>query len=115
MELQALISGYLALQGFALAGTPLALAWLRHLPSRGYAIAKPLGLLFSGVILWWGATLRLWPATAAAALAAALALLAGGLFALRGQWDAVASWWREHRRFVLITELLFAAAFVAWA
>lgn len=115
MELQALISGYLALQGFALAGTPLALAWLRHLPSRGYAIAKPLGLLFSGVILWWGATLRLWPATAAAVLAAALALLAGGLFALRGQWDAVASWWREHRRFVLITELLFAAAFVAWA
>ncbi len=106
---------YLALQGFALAGLPLSFAWLRHLPSRGYAAAKALGLLFSGVLLWWGAILQLWSHTAAAALAAAALLFGCGLLALRGHWDELVPWWTEHRRFVLVTELLFAVLFIAWA
>ncbi len=115
MRVVAVVIWYLALQGFALAGMPLAFAWLRYLPSRGYAVAKALGLLFSGVILWWGAILHLWPNTVAAALAAALLVLGLGLATLRGQWATVSSWWREHRRFVLVTELLFALMFIAWA
>lgn len=106
---------YLVLQGFALAGLPLSLAWLRNLPSRGYAVAKALGLLFSGVILWWGAILHLWPNTAAATLAAAILLFGCGLLALRGHWNELSPWWAKHRRFVVLTELLFAVLFAAWA
>lgn len=114
MTVQFLLIWYLTLQGFALAGAPLAFAWLRNLPSRGYAVAKALGLLFSGVLLWWGATLHLWPNTAAAAIAAAALILGLGLWSLRGRWHELPTWWRAQRRFVLITELLFALALVGW-
>ena len=36
---------WLVIQLFALAVLPLAWRWLAPLPSRGYALAKPLGLL----------------------------------------------------------------------
>ncbi|MBN1921552.1 MAG: hypothetical protein JW892_09925 [Anaerolineae bacterium] len=115
MKLWSPLMWYLVLQGFALAGLPLSLAWLRRLPSRGYAVAKALGLLLSGVILWWGGILHLWPNTAAAALAAAALLFGCGLLALRGHWRELPSWWAQHRRFVVVTELLFAVLFAAWA
>lgn len=115
MNLQGLIIWYLVLQGFALAGAPLAFAWLRHLPSRGYASAKALGLLFSGVLLWWGGILHLWPNTAAAAIAAAALIFGFGVWRLRGQREALAAWWRARWRFVLITEALFTLALVGWA
>lgn len=115
MNLQALVIWYLVLQGFMLAGTPLTLSWLRHLPSRGYALSKALGLLFSGVFLWWGATLRLWPNTAAAAIAAATLLLGLGLWRLRREGAALRAWWHTHFRFVLVTEALFTLGFCAWA
>ncbi len=113
--LSAILTWYLVLQGLALAGTPLALAWLRHLPSRGYAAAKALGLLLTGVLFWWGCILHLWANTAAAALTSAALIFALGLWLLRGRWGEVAAWWRENRRFVVVTESLFLLALIAWA
>ncbi len=115
MKIQALVVWYVTLQLFSLAGLPLAFAWLRTLPSRGYAAAKALGLLLSGILLWWGGILHLWHNTAGAALMATLIILALGLWRLRGRWREIAPWWREHRAFVLTTEALFLAAFVLWA
>ena len=38
-----------------------------------------------------------------------------GIRLMRGHWHQIPSWWREHRRFVIITELLFLGMFFLWA
>ncbi len=115
MNILTLITWYLTLQLFAVAGAPLAFAWLRALPSRGYAAAKALGLLLSGVLFWWGGIIHIWPNTASGALFAALLILAVGLWRMRRCWGEVAAWWREHWKFVVVVEVLFLMAFVLWA
>jgi YYY domain-containing protein len=106
---------YVTLQGFALIGWPLAFAWLRHLPSRGFAAAKALGLLLTGVVFWWGGSLRLWHNTTGAVVTAAFLVLGLGLWLMRGRWREAGRWWRSRWRFVLTVEILFLVAFVAWA
>jgi uncharacterized membrane protein len=115
MPINELLPWYLTLQLFALAGLPLAFAWLRRLPSRGYAAAKVLGLLLSGVLFWWGGILQVWNTTPGAALTAAAILLLVGLWKMRGHWAEVRPWWQTHRAFVITTEVLFLAAFLLWA
>jgi YYY domain-containing protein len=110
-----LLVWYLVLQGFALVGLPLAFAWLWPLSSRGYAVAKALGLVLTGVVVWWGGIARLWGNTNAATLTAAGLVLALGLWAMRHRWRDVIPWWREHRTFVLTVEVLFLVALVLWA
>lgn len=115
MLINELLPWYLTLQLFALAGLPLAFAWLRRLPSRGYAAAKVLGLLLSGVLFWWGGILQVWNNTSGAALTAAALLLLVGLWQMRGHWAEVRPWWESHHAFVITTEILFLAAFLLWA
>ncbi len=50
---------WLAIQLFALAVLPLAWRLFGALPSRGYALAKPLGLLLVTYVLWMGSSLGL--------------------------------------------------------
>ncbi|MBN1487345.1 MAG: hypothetical protein JW981_06845, partial [Anaerolineae bacterium] len=106
---------YLVVQFFSLAGFPLTFAWLRRLPSRGYGAAKALGILLSGVLLWWGGTMHLWGNTASAAISIALVIFGAGIWLLRGQWSEVLAWWHKHRGFVLTAEALFSIVFVFWA
>lgn len=109
------LTWYLALQFLSLVGLPLTFAWLRRLPSRGYAAAKALGVLLTGVIFWWGSLMHLWGNTSAAVIVAAGALLGVGLWAMRGHWSEVADWWRVNRGFVLLTEAIFLGALLLWA
>ncbi|MGC9467779.1 MAG: DUF2298 domain-containing protein [Anaerolineae bacterium] len=109
------LTWYLVLQFLALVGLPLAFATLRRLPSRGYATAKALGLLLTGVVFWWGGILHLWQNTRGGVLAATLVVLGSGLWLMRGQWQQVGPWWRRHRRHVLIVELLFLGGLILWS
>jgi len=106
---------YLVLQFFALAGLPLALAWMRHLPSRGYAVARAVGLLLTGVLFWWGCILHLWANTSAATMTAACLIFVLGLWLLRGHWDDLREWWDRRRGFILTAEILFFVMLVFWA
>jgi YYY domain-containing protein len=114
MNIQTLLAWYLTLQIFSVISLPLSFAWLRDLPSRGYAAAKALGLLLSGVLFWWGSILHIWPNTASAAVMVALMVLALGLWRMHGRWTEVPAWWQAHRTFVVTTEALFLIAFVLW-
>lgn len=115
VQISAIIVWYFTIQAVALVGWPLAFVWMRALPSRGYAAAKALGVLLTGVLFWWGGIMHLWGNTNAATLTAMGLLLAVGLWSLRGRWHEVQEWWRQHRAFVVKTELLFLCAFVLWA
>ncbi len=106
---------YLVLQFMALIGLPLAFSLFKRLPSRGYGTAKALGLLLTGVIFWWGGILRLWGNTGGGVLAAAAIVLIVGLVLMRRHWHELRPWWQSNRRYVIVVEVLFLIALVAWA
>ena len=63
---------WLLLQLFGLVGLPLAFRLLGNLPDRGYAFARPLGLLLTGYLLWLGGSLGFWRNSVGGTLLAAL-------------------------------------------
>ncbi len=115
MELLFTLRWYLALQVFGLAALPLTLRLFRRMPGRGYAFARPLGLLVAGWGLWLFSVFGWLPNTAGAVAAVLVLLALAGLFLwLRpssDETDAVPL----PRGLVLTVEVLFATAFVLWA
>jgi len=103
---------YVAIQAFGLAALPLGLRLFRHLPDRGYGVSKPLGLLLAGWGFWLLATFG-WLHNTAGGIVVVLALLAaaGLAFAVKSSNHPAhpLSW-----RTVVVTELVFAVAFVGW-
>ncbi len=110
-----LLSWYLAWQAMALAVWPLLFIWLRRLPSRGYGLTKALGVLLTGVLVWWGGILHLFPFTLSGILLVMGALAGVGLALLWPHRAAWRAWWTEHRAFVWRVELLMAGAWLIWA
>lgn len=129
---------WLVIQLFALAALPLAWRLFGALPGRGYALAKPLGLLLVTYVLWMGGSLGLLRNSVGGVLAS-LALVAAVSFwlgrdglrrvssapaigsgASEGAGDeadrsSLLAWLRSHWRLVLVTEVLFLAAMGLWA
>ncbi len=99
-------------------GWPLAFRLLRHLPDRGFAFARPLGLLISGYILWLGATFGLLQNNVGGILVAMGLVLVGGLAWQQStgpEEPTMWAWLRREWRYALAVELLFTAALVGWA
>ena len=97
----------------------MAYRFFRWLPGRGYAFARPLGLLLTGYLFWLAANLGLLRNTWGAILFALIAVAALSWLAYR-RWPGkgetfLLPWLREHWRLILVVELLFALAFVGWA
>ena len=67
---------WLVIQLFALAALPLTWRWLAHLPSRGYPLAKAIGLLLVSFLLWLAAIFHLLP-NRVGGVVAALVIVAG--------------------------------------
>lgn len=112
-----ILSWWAIAQLFGLAALPIAWRLFQRLPGRGYAFAKPLGLLLVAYVLWLGASFRLLPNTAGGILAS-LALVGSvswwwGRDVLRN--GTALTWLRDNRRTVVTAELLFASVFIGWA
>ncbi|UCC61991.1 MAG: hypothetical protein JSV36_14540 [Anaerolineae bacterium] len=114
-----IITWWLALQLIGLAALPLAFRLLGRLPDRGYAFARPLGLLLTGYLFWLGASLGLlrnqW-----GGILCALLLVAGLSWLAYRRWPGrdelrLLPWLREHLGLVLTVEVIFFLAFVGWA
>lgn len=118
----AVLSFWFFVQLFALAALPLAWRLFAALPSRGYALAKPLGLLLVSYVLWLGASLGFLRNSAGGVLLSWAAVAVLSLWLGRPAWERDVSgrrpllaWLAERRRLVLVTELLFALALAGWA
>ncbi|MDQ7029850.1 MAG: DUF2298 domain-containing protein [Ardenticatenia bacterium] len=110
----------LALFLLGLISWPYVFAALPALPDRGYALAKPLGLLLVSWAVWWAASLRLMTFTRGAILAAAVALATGSGLLFWRQRTAWRAFWRTRRTLIVLEEGLFWAFFalvlgVRWA
>ncbi len=93
---------------------PIAFRLLKDLPDRGFALAKPLGLLLWGFAFWLLASLHVVGNDTGGVLFALL--LIAGLSALisRGQWGEMLDWISANRKVILTVEVLFLAAFGLW-
>ncbi|MCB0191457.1 MAG: hypothetical protein KDJ65_05890 [Anaerolineae bacterium] len=117
MEIAPILTWWLLLLIFGLVGWPLAFALLRHLPDRGFAFARPVGLLLSGYILWLGATFRLLQNGIGGILVAMLAVVIIGLVwhqRLAKESETLWDWLKREWRYALVVEALFSVAFIAW-
>ncbi|MBN1639947.1 MAG: hypothetical protein JXA09_01835 [Anaerolineae bacterium] len=107
---------WLLLEGIGLIALPLAFRLFRHLPDRGYAFAKPLGLILVTYLLWMLSTLGLLRNTWSSILLVLLLALGLGVWIYRrgGVGADLLEWLREQRWTVIAAEAVFTAAFVLW-
>jgi YYY domain-containing protein len=108
---------WLLVQLIGLLALPAAQWIFRWLPARGYAFAKPLGLLLVSYVLWLGASAGFLRNDLGGILAALAALAAFSAWALRreGGFEALRNNLRENRAMILAVEALFTLALIAWA
>ena len=109
------IRWYVVVQLLGLAALPYVARFFGNLPDRGYAFARPLGLLIVGVVLWFGAIFGLWANTGAMVAVLLVAMAAVGWLGLRRPVDSLRELWREHRSHIYVVEGLFLGAFLFWA
>lgn len=104
----ACLLGFLAL--------PLCFTVFHRLPDRGYAFSKPLGLLLTGLLIWWVGNLKLAPLVQWSCWLMVIALAVIGnllLFFNRPLSYDIRDWFsrKPNLKLVLTAELVFLAAF----
>lgn len=110
---------WLLLQLIGLVALPLAFRLFRKIPSRGYAFARPLGLLLIGYFFWVGASLGFLRNQAGGILFALIAVAGVSWWAYH-RWPerdeaSLLLWLREHWWLVAVVEAVFAFTFAGWA
>jgi len=95
---------------------PLTYRLFKSLPSRGFALSRPLGLLLWGYLFWLLTSLKLLNNDLAGQLAALFLLGALNIALLgRGTLKELETWIREKRKLIISVELLFFFGFVLWS
>ena len=109
---------WLIVQVFAMAALPLAFRLFRHLPDRGYALAKPLGLLLVTYLFWLLGMLGFLRNTAGSIVFCLVVVaIASAYFYFQQRNDSLSlpDFWRTHWKVILVTEALFLVGFALWA
>lgn len=119
MNLTPVIIWWFVILIIGLIGWPLAFSWLRFLPDRGFAFARPVGFLLIGYILWLGATFRLLQNNVGGVLITLLLAAGIGLAwhyrRVRARQDpSILEWLKQEWRYVVAVEVLFNVAFLFW-
>ena len=110
-----LILWFILLQVIGAAGFAWAFLFFRDLPDRGYGISKALGLLLTAYAYWALVTARVLD-NGLLSLLAILALLLGASGVLARQYrEEILEFARSRWRLIVANEVVFLAAFVAFA
>ncbi|MFX1355555.1 MAG: DUF2298 domain-containing protein, partial [Promethearchaeota archaeon] len=110
---------WIVVEILGLAALPLAWRLFHNLPDRGYALAKPLGILLTGYLFWLAVSFGLLANTRTAIILVIL-LVAGGSTLLYFKFPDAKASAMTSRAFrlgpvVISSELIFAVAFGLWA
>ncbi len=94
---------------------PLVFRLFTALADRGYTLARAAGLLIWGYVFWLMASLGFVHNDLPGLVLALMLLLGAALWALVGHRQELLSWLRANLRMVIVSELLFLAAFALMA
>jgi YYY domain-containing protein len=111
----AVLSWWLIMEMLGLLALPLVWRMLQHLPERGYAFAKPLGLLVVGYLFWIGGSLGLLSNSRTAILFCMMVLGLASLWVWLKNQIAIRKFVSDNWRMIVACELVFALAFVGWS
>jgi YYY domain-containing protein len=116
-EVLAVFLWWLIIEILGLIALPLTVRLFRYLPDRGYALAKPLGLLLVSYVLWIGATFGLLHNSAGGIIFSILAVgaFSGWFYARREKEGDLLALLKERRWAIVTSEALFTLAFGLWA
>ncbi len=119
MDYISVLVWWLVILLFGLIGWPLAASLFPFLPDRGYTLARPVGLLLTGYILWLGASFRLLQNNPGGIIVALTVVAVTGLIWQRRQArpddaPSLPAWLGQRWRYVLLVEALFAVTYLAW-
>jgi YYY domain-containing protein len=109
-----LLAWIFVLELLSLAVVPLLFLVLPSLPDRGYALAKPLGLLLLAFPVWLGVSLGLFSFSPAAVLACAIGLLGAGTAAAVLRRSELKAFFARAWPYVVAAELVFLGVFMAF-
>ena len=104
----------LVLELLSLAVVPLLFLAVPSLPDRGYALAKPLGLLLLAFPVWLGVSLGFFSFSPAAVFACGGALLLAGAVAAVVRRSELRAFFARVWPYVLAAELVFLGVFMAF-
>ena len=110
----ALLLWYLVITLLGWLAFPLAYRLLPFLPDRGYSLSRALGLLLSSYLFWIMASLQIMPNSLGGMLVAVFLLAGLGVLAVGKGWHEIRSWLVDQKRSLLVMEVLFLVAFLAW-
>ncbi|MDE2837992.1 MAG: DUF2298 domain-containing protein, partial [Chloroflexota bacterium] len=103
---------FLTLQAFSFAVFPIAFRAFSRMPDRGYAFAKPLGLLSVGFFAGLIGMTRIIPTSNLSVLAAGVVVVGISVFAGRRWWSEIRSFLWSNRKLVIAIEGLFTLVFL---
>ena len=107
---------YLSSAAIGIVAFPITFRLFSGLPQKGFAFAKPLGLLFWGYLFWLLGSLGVLQNNLGGQITAFLILLGFTLLALKGDKKSqLITWVREHKNTLLMMEGLSLILFAAWA
>src|SRR3989304_3137512 len=105
---------WLVVEGAGLLALPIALLLFQRLPGRGYAFAKPVGLLLGAYLFWLALSLHVLPNRPGSIVWVFLLLAAIDVYLIRHRWQELRDALTERAGFVIAVEVVFTGAlFVA--
>lgn len=110
-----ILSWWVASTVLGAAAFPLGWRLFHRLPDRGFGVSRALGVLLGGYLLWLGVSLGWLQNNPAGGVAAVLVVMAAGALAGNRHWKPMIQWLRANARSLVVMELVFLLAFVAWA
>ena len=94
--------------------TPLAFTLFKRLPDKGYAFVKMLGLLVISYVFWILGSLGFLGNNLGSIIVGVLTVIGASIWAFRRDGDEFKSWLGSNWTQILLTELVFLAAFALW-
>ncbi len=108
-------SWYLAISVVGWVTLPIAFRFLPNLASKGFALARPLGLLVWGFLFWLLCSLGVLQNNTGGVVLAFVMLIALAIWsASQGRLQGLVSWIKENKKTIIVMEVFFFVAFALW-
>lgn len=109
------LSWYLVISVIGLVSLPVVFKLFPNLASKGYALAKPLGLLIWGYLFWLLCSLGILQNNLGGVVLAFGLLIALSIWSSsKGKLQELISWIKENKRTIIVMEVLLFTAFAIW-